>query len=59
VGANYKFDESTASRALSADSYTNILEENDVLEDTTSSHLSPFNPREAIKYSILLERKYQ
>lgn len=59
AGRNYKFDESLATSALSAESYINILEEDDTLDDRGPKHLYEFNPREAFKYSILLERKYQ
>ncbi|CAN5339150.1 hypothetical protein BH09BAC1_BH09BAC1_27830 [soil metagenome] len=59
VGKDYKFDESANSRALSDKSYKNILEENDTLEDKSSDHSRHFIPREAFKYSTLLERKYE
>lgn len=57
VAKNYKFDDSMVTGALSQKSYSNILEEDDVLGKQESLYEN-FNPREAFKYSILLERRY-
>lgn len=54
----YVFDDSMASSGLTKKDYHNILEEDDVL-DKQESLYENFNPREAIKYATLLERKYQ
>jgi cell envelope opacity-associated protein A len=54
----YVFDDSMAMSGLTRKDYNNILEEDDVL-DKQESLYENFNPREAIKYATLLERKYQ
>jgi hypothetical protein len=55
---DYAFDDSMAMSGLTRKDYNNILEEDDVL-DKQESLYENFNPREAIKYATLLERKYQ
>ncbi len=55
---DYAFDDSMAMSGLTRKDYHNILEEDDVL-DKQESLYENFNPREAIKYATLLERKYQ
>lgn len=59
VNKNYRFDDNMAMSSLTKKDYTNILEENDTLDDSHELTNDGFNPREAFKYATLLERKYQ
>ncbi len=59
VKKDYRFDDNMAMSSLSKKDYTNILEEHDTLDDNHGFSNEGFNPREAFKYAVLLERKYQ
>lgn len=59
VKKNYRFDDNMAMSSLTKKDYTNILEENDTLDDSHDHDNEGFSPREAFKYATLLERKYQ
>ena len=58
VKKDYKFDESMAKGALKQSDYQNILGEGDNIYSGQTPR-PVFNPREAVKYATLLERKYQ